>query len=238
MDTGIFSEIINTIIKTLISVSILLILTRIMGKKQISQLTFFDYVVGIIVGSVASSLSVEDNVTYAKGITCMIVLACFTLFLSFISSKSIFIRKLLDGIPIIVIKDGKIVEKNFKKTKLTINDLLEELRLNDVFYIQDVEYGILETNGKISVLLKPEKQTITCKDMNVPVNYEDICTNIIIDGTVLKSNLININKDNTWLINELKKQNVYSPKDVLFATFYNNGLYIDKKNNDPVIKNI
>ena len=206
-----------TALRSLISVSVLFVLTRIMGKKQISQLTFFDYVVGISIGSIAATFAVDDSIGYIKGITGMIIYALFPIVLSFISLKSYLGRKILDGTPTILIQNGKIVECGLKKTKMNVNDLIEECRLKNVFNIADVEFAILETSGKVSIQLKSQNQPLTPKDMNISTPYKGLCVNLIVDGKILDNHLKIINKDINWLNTELRKQGIKSPSEVLLA---------------------
>jgi uncharacterized membrane protein YcaP (DUF421 family) len=236
---NIISDSLNTIFKSILAFSVLFILTRLMGKKQISQLTFFDYVVGICIGSIAANTALSSGSEFYKGFIAMIVFACFAILLSYITLKSFTARSLLDGTPTIIIQNGKIIEKNLKKSKFNINDLLEQLRIGNAFNIKDVEFAILETNGELSIQLKPYKQPLTTNDMNISTKYQGICINLIIDGKIISSNLNTINKDNNWLINELKKQNINSPSEVLLASLdSNNNLHIDKKNSDPPLLNV
>lgn len=211
------NDISRTILQSLSSVCILFILTRIMGKRQIAQLTFFDYVVGISIGSIAASFAVDDSVGYVKGITGMIIYALFPILLSFTSLKSYWGRKILDGLPIILIQNGKIVENGLKKTKMNISDLLEECRLKDIFNIADIEFAILETSGKLSVQLKSSNQPLTPKDMNIQAQYKGLCVNLIIDGKILENHLGIIGKDMKWLNTELHRQRIKSPSEVLLA---------------------
>ena len=210
-----------------------------MGKKQISQLTFFDYVVGISIGSIAAALSVEKNISLREGISSMIVWTAFPLILSFIASKSMTARRLLDGTPIILIQNGKILEQNLHKAKFTVNDLLEELRIQGVFNIGDVEFALLETSGKMSVLKKTSRQTVTVSDLNLRSNSQGLCANLIIDGKLMSENIALINKSESWLKNELKERNIFSIADVLLACIDSNGnIYIDLKNQDPKVLNV
>lgn len=223
-------------LKSMISVSILFILTRIMGKKQISQLTFFDYVVSISIGSIAAEFAVNDSIGYIKGITGIVVYAFFPILLSFISLKSYSGRKMLDGIPTILIQNGKIVEKGLKKAEMNVNDLLEECRLKNVFNIVDIEFAILETSGRLSVQLKSSNQPLTPKDMNILTQYKGLCINLIVDGKILEDHVKTIGKDINWLNTKLQSQGIKSSSDVLLA-------YLDSsevlntymKNNDPPV---
>jgi uncharacterized membrane protein YcaP (DUF421 family) len=146
-----------------------------MGKKQLSQLTLFDYVVGISIGSISGGLAVDPSVNYIKGITGLIIYALFPIILSLLSLKNYKFRKLLDGKPTILVNKGQIVEENLKKTKLTINDVLEECRLKNAFDIADVEFAILETSGKVSIELKSANQPLTPKDMNIKTINKALC---------------------------------------------------------------
>jgi uncharacterized membrane protein YcaP (DUF421 family) len=227
-----FKEILETILQSFASVIALFILTRIMGKKQISQLTFFDYVVGISIGSIAAVCSTDSIISFEKGIVSMIVYTMFAIILSYISLKSYTIRKFLDGVPTILIENGKIIENNLKKTKMNINDLLEECRIKNVFDLRDIEYAILETNGRLSIQLKSDLQPLTPKDMSLPKSYKGLCINIIIDGKVIYEHLNSIDKDIVWIETELKKQGINDYSSVLLA-------YVDTSNNLTIqIKNL
>lgn len=216
-------DICRTSLKSITSVIILFVLTRIMGKKQISQLTLFDYVIGISIGSLSAELAIEDSIGYTEGIVGMIIYAVFPILLSIISLKSYSVRKLLDGVPIILIQNGKINEYGLKKTKMNINDLIEECRLKDVFDITEIEFAILETSGRLSIQLKSSNQPLTPKDMNIKTEYKGLCVNLIIDGKILDEHLKIIGKDINWLNDQLHMKGVKTPSDVLFA-------YLDSSN--------
>lgn len=207
----------QTAIHSIISVSILFILARVMGKKQIAQLTFFDYIISISIGSIAAQTAVDPSIHFSDGTLALIIFALFSLVLSFISTRSYIGRKLLDGTPTILIEKGKIIEKGLKETKLTVNDLLEECRQKDAFNIADIEFAILETSGKLSVLLKHSKQPLTPEDMNISIKNQGLCINIIIDGKIISKHLSMIGKDINWLNQELEKQNMKEYKDILLA---------------------
>lgn len=204
-------------IKSIISVSILFILTKIMGKKQISQLTLFDYVVGISIGSIAAELAINESISYIQGITGMTIYALFTILLSIISLKSRLARKILDGVPTILIQNGEINEKGLKKAKMNINDLIEECRLKDVFDIKDIKFAILETSGNLSIQLKSKHKPLTPEDINVKTKDTGLCVNLIIDGKILNNHLDIIGKDTKWLNSELDKKGIKNTSDILLA---------------------
>lgn len=228
MDAG------NIALKSFVAASVLFILARIMGKKQISQLNFFDYVVGISIGSIAGALSVEKDISFLDGITSMVIWTAFPIAFFQITSHTMKGKQLYEGSPSILIQNGKIIEKNLKKTKISVNDLLEELREKDVFNIEDVEFALFETNGKVSVLKKSSKQNPASSEPNIQNGKSGLTANVIIDGKVLKKNLQLLNLDENWLKDELRKKQINSPQDVLLACVDSEGsLYIDRKNQDP-----
>lgn len=188
-----------------------------MGKKQISQLTLFDYVVGISIGSIAAELAINESISYIQGITGMTIYALFPILLSLISLKSNLARKILDGVPTILIQNGEINEKGLKKTKMNINDLIEECRLKDVFDIKDIKFAILETSGNLSIQLKSKHKPLTPEDINLKSKDKYLCVNLIIDGKILDNHLEIIGKDIKWLNSELDKKGIKNTSDILLA---------------------
>lgn len=230
-------DIAHTILESFVSLALLFFLARLIGKKLISQLTFFDYVVGTSIGSIAAAFAVEDTIDYARGITGLVVFASFPLLMSLLSLKSYRARKLLDGKPIILIDNGKIVRENLKKTKLTVNDLLENCHLNNAFNITEVEFAVFETSGKLSILKKSQNQALTPKDMDLPTSYIGLCLNVIVDGKIIYDNLKLSGKNVDWIINELKKKEISDIKKVILAFFDSNGQFIALKDFDQPVRN-
>jgi len=218
-----------TIAQIITSIVVLFLLTRIMGKKQISQMTFFDYVTGISIGSIAANFAMGANISYAKGISALVIFALFPTLLSYISQKSYKGRQLLEGKPTILIQDGQILERNLRKAKLNIDDLLKECRQKNAFSLADVETAILETSGKFSIQLKSQNQPLTPKDMNLQKQKSGLSINVIVDGEVLKDQLVYLGKDEFWLNQQLQNSNVKSMKEVMLA-------YMDSSNNLNVLK--
>ena len=213
----ILDKIFQTAAASAIAIIALFVLTRIMGKKQMAQLSFFDYVVGISIGSIASEYAVVRDIHLAEGLTALTVFTLFCLVLSQISMKSFTGRKILDGIPITLIENGKILELALKKAKLTINDLLEECRQKNFFDIAEIEFAILETSGKLSVQPKSQNRPLQPKDMQIPTTYEGLCTNVIIDGKIIEEHLAAINLSMPWLQGELANQGIVDFSAVLLA---------------------
>lgn len=180
----------NIIARTAGSFLALLILTRILGKKQLSQLTFFNYVTGITFGSIAAAFAVDANIPASAGIISLLVWTVLTYLSGFISLKSSKARVLIDGEPTIVIKKGKIVKDAMAQLRLNIDDLSMMLRKNNIFTVADVQYGILEPNGQLSVMKWPELEYTTKKDIKVDAKpHRYLLTEIISDGKLLERNL-------------------------------------------------
>lgn len=218
-------------LRSVISFVILFLLAKVMGKKQISQLNFFDYTVGITIGSIAATFSIDSRIAYPHGLISLIVWGLLPIAIAYSTIKSITARRFFGGTPTLLVQNGRIIEDSLKKERFNVNDLLEELRLNGVFDITDVEFAILETNGKISVQLKSQKEPITPASLNIPTQYKGLSANLIIDGKVMEDNLKLVNLDKNWLINELKKRNISSFDEIFLASLNSNGiLFIDKKN--------
>jgi len=202
-----------------------------MGRKMISQITFFDFVVGVIVGSVAANISVSNTNPVVSGITVLIVLALITVSIDFSNIKSIFSRKLTNSEPVTVVENGKIIEKNLKKTRLPLENLMMLLREKNTFNIADVEFAIFETDGKLSVLQKSQKKPVTPSDLNIPTPYTGLTKDIIIDGGVLDENLQDAKLDREWLMGKLKDNNINSVNKVFYAGLDTSGnLYISPIN--------
>ena len=198
------TETTNVIFRTILVLIILFFLFKIMGKKQVSQMSMFDYITGITIGSIVADISLDIEKNLKAGIICLLIY-CFTdLFLSYLSLKSIKLRNFFNGKEVILIENGKINRKNMSKNQITINILETEARVNGFFYLDDINNAILEPNGKISFEPKENNKPITKKDMNIKTNNKPIIYNIIIDGEIVDENLKHINKDKKWLYHELK----------------------------------
>jgi uncharacterized membrane protein YcaP (DUF421 family) len=193
------------------SVSILIglfIITRILGKKQLSKLSFFEYIVGITVGDIAGTMSMDLGINLQEGITSILIWSLFPVLISYISLRSKKFRDFIEGNSTVFIKNGKILEDNLKREKYTIDELLEQLRKKDVFRVADVEFATLEPNGDLSVLLKREKQPLAVGDVfpNPPSEKEP--QTVIMDGRILDEPLATMGLNRSWLKTELDKQGV------------------------------
>jgi len=204
-------------VRSVVTYFSLVMFARIMGRKQISQLTYFDYVVGITIGSIASVASLDKSVNMYEGLFCIIIWSVLTILISEITLKNIKLRLLIDSEPLLIIDKGKVIYKNMKKARYNIGDLLMQLRVKDIFYITDVEIAILEPDGKLSVLKKSEHTTLTIEDMNIIKSKTGMMVDLILDGNILSSHLQQIQKNEEWVIAQLKARDIHDIKDVVFA---------------------
>lgn len=217
------------VVRSVIGFFSLLIFTRIIGKEQISQLTFFDYVLGITIGSIAASLTTDLSSRAWPHWVGLLVWAALGYLMEVITLKWRYAAKVLEGEPDIIIMNGKILEKSLKKAKYRASDILELLRNQGIFNLNEVSYAIIESNGKLSVLKKPENQPLTPKTMNIQVKDEGMSIELIYDGILFTENLTQISKNKAWLMEQLKAEGINDISEVFLAAFNPDGtLYVDK----------
>lgn len=217
-------------IRTLFLYAIVIAVMRFMGKRQIGQLQPYEFAVAIMISELAAIPMQDTGIPLIYGIIPIFTLLFAQLIISLTSLKSIRFRGLICGKPIVLIEKGEIVEENMRQELYTLNDLLEQLRINNMPNIADVEFAILETNGQISIIPKSDKRPLTTGDMKIPVSDEGMPLDIIIDGRLIHKNLFRAKVDAAWLKNELGKKGVKSFKEVFFASIDSNKkLYLKVK---------
>lgn len=208
---------------------IVLIVMRLMGKREIGQLQPFELAIAIMIADLAAVPMAETGIPISNGIIPILGLLVMHLIISFLNLKSMKIREILCGKPAILIYRGKIDEKVLKKERFTLNELQERLRSSNVVNLGDVEYAILETSGQVTVIQKPDKRTTTPKDFNIMPEYEGIPYDLVVDGKVMYKNLKNIGRDYNWLKKEVNKFNM-EPEEALIVTFDGgNQIFCQKK---------
>lgn len=222
------------LVRTLILYSFVVIFMRIMGKRQIGQLQPFELVVTLMLSELAAIPMENSGIPLINGITPILTLVVAQIVLSFVSLRSDRARAIICGTPSVLIENGKIVEPELQRLRYNLSDLLEQLRAKNVPNISDVEFAILETSGQLSVIPKSHKRPMIPDDMNIPTRYEGIPYTVIMDGHIIHKNLIKLNLDIAWLFQELKKQGIQNPENVLFASVDTHGeLYLQKKEPRP-----
>lgn len=230
MDINII-EVLDVVMRSLVSLIVLFLVTKMLGKKQVSQLSVFDYVIGISIGNFAAEMTTDLQIPYINGIISVFIFGLVAYLVSYLTMKSIKLRRFFMGTPTMLIQNGKILIDNMRKVKLDINDLLEECRSNGYFDISQIEYALMEANGNLSILPKGEYLPVTIKDMKLKVQQQGLCANLVIDGKVMPNNLKNIKKDEKWLKKELKVKGYEDLDNILLVTFdINEKLVIYEKN--------
>lgn len=217
------------------SLVILFILTKLMGNREMSQLTMFDYIVGITIGSIAAEMSTSLESNFMEPVVAMIVYGLVTVFISYITCKSLSLRRFFTGRARILLDNGKLYRKNFKSAKIDLNDFLMECRINGYFNLSDIQTAILEPNGRVSFLPKSLKRPATPEDLNLSPSIENVVINVILDGVLLKENLSKTGNNINWLENNLKEQGINDMKKVFLATCDNQNnlsvyVKLDKQN--------
>ncbi|MED4203966.1 DUF421 domain-containing protein [Neobacillus mesonae] len=198
---------IEILLRSLSFILFLFLITKLVGKKQISQLTFFEYVAGITIGSIAGEVVTGLEQNYFQGALAIFIFGFVTFLSDYLSLKSKKFRDIVEGSGTVIIKDGKLLEENLKKEKYTIDNISTLLRQNNVFKIADVEFAVLEPQGKLSVLLKKENRPLTPKDLQMKVPNEKEPYTIIMDGKIIDDALRWSGKSRGWLYTELEKLN-------------------------------
>lgn len=218
-----------TFIRSVILYILVLIVMRLMGKREIGQMQPFELAISIMIADLATIPMTEIGIPIYYGIVPILGLLMMHIIISFINIRSLKGREIICGRPSILIYRGRINEKELRKQRFTINELEERLRSNNVFNLGDVEYAILETSGQITVIQKPEKRSLTPEDLGLDPEYEGIPYDLVVDGKIMVENLKQIGKNYKWLEKEIKKFNM-KPKEALVVTIDAKGqIYCQRK---------
>ncbi len=210
-------EFVYVIVLSLGSILVLFVLTKIMGYRQISEMSFFDYIIGISIGSIAAEMATNVDLEWWKGVLAMTIYGGAGFLLSLVTQKSIRARKFISGQPIVLMENGKIIKKNLNKARLEINDLLTSARGNGYFNLADIDFAIMETTGKISFAPVSGKRQLNPQDFNFTPQREGLYINVIVDGKIMEEDL----KKSGITLNELKrklKSQGKKPQDIILAT--------------------
>ena len=227
---------IKVVLVSLFSLLVLFVLAKIMGNKQVSQLTMFDYVIGISIGSIAAEMATELE-NPLKPLLAMVVYALSAYLISVITMKSMKLRRLIFGRSVVLMKNGKIYRNNLKKSHIDLNEFLVQCRSDGYFDISAINTAILEPNGKISILPFPDKRPVTAEDLKTVPTQDNVFYNVIMDGEILKENLKSSSYDINWLKNELKTQGYKNEKDIFLAILDESGTLNVFENNNKSGKN-
>ncbi|MFE0557384.1 DUF421 domain-containing protein [Paenibacillus sp. NPDC058910] len=206
----------EVVLRTLCAVVVLFLMTKVLGKRQVSQLSFFEYLTGITIGSIAAYISLDLEANWYLGLIGLGVWVGCSLLIEFLQMKSKKARDFIDFKATVLIKDGKILEDNLKKERLTTDELMEQLRKKDVFQVANVEFAIMESSGEINILQTRENLPLTPKDLGIQVAPEKVAQVVVMDGKVMDEPLRVAGFNQGWLVEELDKQGA-KIKDVFLA---------------------
>lgn len=206
-----------TFIRAIILYIVVLIVMRLMGKREIGQLQPFELAISIMIADLASIPMTELGIPISNGIIPILGLLSMHLIISFLNMKSIKFRQIICGKPSILVYRGKIDEDVLRKERFTINELEERMRGNNIYSLGDIEYAILETSGQVTIIPKPAKRNTIPEDFGIEPEYEGIPYDLVIDGIVMEENLRKIGKDYNWLKKEVKKFKI-TPEEALVVT--------------------
>lgn len=229
-------EIIEVILRGIASLITLFLVTKMLGKKQVSQLSIFDYVMGISIGNFAAEITINLDTPVIYGIISMLVFGSIAYIISILTMKSIILRRFFMGVPTILIQNGKILMKGLKQVKFDVNDLLEECRNSGYFDLNDIDTAIMEVNGKLSFIPKANNRPVTTKDMSLNPEQDKVLANVILDGHIMVENLSYMNKNIKWLNQQLKIKGA-KLENILLATLDNNeklSIYEKNVNEKPI----
>ncbi len=225
--------------RTVLIYFVVFVMLRIMGKREIGKLSIFDLVISIMIAEIAVFVIEDVHRPLYEGLIPMITLVCIQILIALVSLKSQTLRELFDGQPSFIIRKGRLNRREMRRQRYTLNDLMLQLRQNHVSNVSDVEFAILETTGKLTVVKKEEanagggpRQGSAAKDDSADgrVRYEGLPLPLIMDGKVQEANLQKIGKTRFWLKNELQGKGVHDVKEVFFCTIDHRGLlFVDKK---------
>ena len=212
-----------------ISLTVLFLLAKLMGNKQMSELNMFDYINGITIGSIAAELATGEFTDIYDGVMAMVIYSLIAIMLTFLSQKSLFLRRFITGKSIIIYDNGKFYNKNLSTAKIDINEILVMCRSKGYFNFDEIQTVILESNGQLSILPKDKNRPLTPDDMKITVLQSGVEAVVIQDGKVLERNLKATGNNIEWLKKELKKQNIKTREVFIAFCDNNNTLKVHKK---------
>ena len=225
------SEISMNICKVLlfatVSFAVLFIFSKLLGKKQIAQLDFVDYAIGISMGSIAADMAFDVDEPWYHFVIAMAVFFVLDMLISFIGRKGPFLKRILKGKPLGVIYEGKLNYENIKKSKLDVNDLLALCREKGYFDLKQVAYALFETSGELSIMPIGEERPAVTKDLPIEIQRAALPNYLVIDGRVSDSGLSEINKDREWLYSQLSVNSENDLKNILLASYDDNTQKVD-----------
>lgn len=211
------------LIRTIVLYLLIIIGLRLLGKRQLGELEPAELTLALIIADLASVPMQDNGIPLANGLIPIAVLLCLAMVLSVLQARSIRFRTLLCGRPSVVISDGVVIERELRRNRLTVDELLEELRIQGYAELQNIQYAVLETNGQLSVLLRASQAPVTAAQMKITPPETCLPVIVISDGRLLEQNLRSQGRDEKWLYRQLASHGLTSPRQVFLMTMDQRG---------------
>lgn len=210
---------ITLVLQTLASFVVLFILAKISGCRQISQMSMFDYINGITIGSIAAEMATGLDTHWSYPLTSMVIFGLLTLAVSCITDHSLKFRRFMTGEPVILLHNGKLYKKNLKKAHINVDEMLEACRISGYFSLKDLQTILLESSGKFSFIPAAGQKPVTADDLHLPAEADVPGATVITDGILLRHHLKALGRDENWVRKKLKQQGINEIPDVFLAVF-------------------
>lgn len=201
----------------------LLVFTRFLGKTQVAQLTFYEYISGITIGSIAGNIAAAEPDKFFSHFYDLLLFVLLTYLVALISLKSRRLRKLIEGSPTVIIKNGRILRDNMRSLRYDLDELNAQLRQQGILDVSEVQFAVFETTGELSIIKNPGSQPITKKDLNISADPAKFPVELVMDGEIITENLQKKNLSEDWLHAQLALRGIKNPADVLYAVVDSNG---------------
>ncbi len=222
------TEFIEMTLRSVVAISALFASTKVMGRRELAEMSMFDYILGISIGAIGAELAINLEEDWYDYVVVMGIFVGLHQISTFLTMKNTWARKFFEGAPVILMQDGKIIEKNLRRVQYDINTLLEDCRLEGYFDITDVDTAIMESTGTISFIPKEQDET---KQIQIPAN-------LIIEGRIIRHALEGIGKDEAWLREKLHQENIEMSEVLLASYNKKRGLKIHERTRDITVKHI
>ncbi|QGG47536.1 YetF domain-containing protein [Heliorestis convoluta] len=227
-------DVVGILIRGFAAYTFLLLFTRLLGRQLISQMTLFEYVVGITIGSLAADMTLAGSDNFWDGALALAVWIVLPILLGWFTLRSFWLRKIVEGEPSIIIVNGTIDKQALQRHRFNLDDLLSNLREQGVFNLHDIEFAILETDGSVSVLQKSQKRPVTPEDLHLSTSYTGLPTTLLEDGQIIEHRLREIRLSKEWLLTQLRNRGIKDINEVFIAQIDTEGkLYVDLKKDGP-----
>lgn len=218
-------ELLSVGLTATLSVIVMFVLVKLIGNRSISQMNMFDYINSITIGSIAAELATSDAGNMLRPLVAMVIFAAAVIVLAKLSCKSLAVRRVVEGRTVLLMKNGKLLNHNFKKAKIDVNEFLMQCRLNGYFDLSEIRTAVQESNGRISILPKATARPLEPSDLNLEPCDDTLYFNVILDGKILKENLKHAGYNEEWLKKELKKRHFSNEREIFVAVCNTEGSF-------------